>query len=125
MIAAIGMALSKFGNWVANNKVVQWILGALAFIVALILWGERREGQGRKQERVRQREVDLELKQEADASANEIIETEKTDADAAIDAGELAVRSEPSALERMSDEEWVLTFGYKRKAGDPGFRGKG
>lgn len=124
MIAAIGLGLSKLGSWIANNRVVQWILGVLLFIVALILWGERREGQGRKQERVRQREVDAERKEEADASAIEIIETEKTDADQAIDAGELAVRSEPSALERMSDEEWRLTFGRDRAPGDPGYKGK-
>ena len=123
MIAAIGMALSKFGNWVANNKAVQWILGILAFIIALILWGERREGQGRKQERVRQREVDVERKEEADVSAREIIQQERTDADEAIDAGERAVRSEPSALASMSDEEWRLTFGRDRAPGDAGYRG--
>lgn len=125
MIAAIGLALSNFGNWIAKNPVVQWVLGILAFLIALVLWGERREGQGRKQERVRQKEVDLERKEEADASANEIIETEKTDADEAIDAGERAMRVEPGPLERMSDEEWRLTLGRDREAGDPGFRGKG
>ena len=125
MIGAIGLGLSKFGSWVANNKAVQWVLGVLAFIVALILWGERREGQGRKQERVRQREVDLERKEEADASAIEIIETEKTNADEAIDAGERAVRAVPVDLASMSDEEWRLTFGRDREAGDPGFRSKG
>lgn len=46
MIAAIGLALSKFGSWVANNRAVQRVLGVLLFIVALVLWGERREGQG-------------------------------------------------------------------------------
>lgn len=125
MIAAIGLALSKFGSWVANNKAVQWILGILAFIVALLLWGERREGQGRKQERVRQREVDAERKEEADISAREIIEEERNDADQAIDAGERAVRSEPFDLASMSDEEWRLVFGRDRAPGDPGYNGKG
>lgn len=122
---AIWTGLKSFGSWVAANPAVQWILGIFAFLVALVLWGERREKQGRKQERVRQREVDVERKEEADVSAKEIIEEERTDADQAIDAGERAVRSEPGALERMSDEEWILTFGYKRKAGDAGYRGEG
>jgi type VI protein secretion system component VasK len=122
---AIWAGLKSFGNWIANNPAVQWIIGAIVFILALLLWGERREGQGRRQERVRQKEVDLERKEEADASAEEIIEEEKTDADQAIDAGERAVRSEPGALERMSDEEWELTFGRKREAGDAGYRGEG
>lgn len=121
---AIWTGLKSFGSWVAANPAVQWILGVFAFLVALVLWGERREKQGRKQERVRQREVDVERKEEADVSAKEIIEEERTDADEAIDAGERAVRSEPGALERMSDEEWILTFGYKRKAGDAGYRGE-
>lgn len=121
---AIWTGLKSFGSWVAVNPAVQWVLGVFAFLVALVLWGERREKQGRKQERVRQREVDVERKEEADVSAKEIIEEERTDADEAIDAGERAVRSEPGALERMSDEEWILTFGYKRKAGDAGYRGE-
>ena len=50
MIAAIGLALSKFGSWVANNRAVQWILGVLLFIacvgfialfVAAMIWGGR------------------------------------------------------------------------------------
>ena len=122
---AIWAGLKSFGNWVAKNPVVQWIIGAIVFILALLLWGERREGQGRRQERVRQKEVDLERKEEADASAEEIIEEEKTDADQAIDAGERAVRSEPFDLASMSDEEWELTFGHKRAPGDAGYRGKG
>lgn len=122
---AIWAGLKSFGSWIANNPAVQWAIGALVFIIGLLLWGERREKQGRKQERVRQKEVDLELKEEATASANEIIETEKNDADAAIDAGELAVRSEPGALERMSDAEWLLTFGRNRAPGDAGYRDKG
>ncbi len=125
MIAAIGLGLSKFGSWVANNKAVQWVLGVLLFIVALILWGERREGQGRKQEKVKAKERDVALKERADVSAKEIIEEERNDADQAIDAGERAVRSEPSALERMSDEEWWLTFGRDRAPGDAGYGGKG
>lgn len=125
MIGAIGIALSNFGNWIAKNPVVQWVLGILAFLIALVLWGERREGQGRKQERFRQKEVDLDRKAEADASAIEIIEAEKTDADEAIDAGERAVRAVPFDIAGMSDEEWRLTFGRDREAGDPGFRGKG
>lgn len=124
MIAAIGLALSKFGNWVANNPVVQWILGILAFLIALILWGERREGQGRKQERVRQREVDVERKAEADQSAKEIIEQETIDADEAMDAGERAMRDVPNPLASMSDTEFRLTIGRDREAGDPGYRGK-
>jgi hypothetical protein len=124
MIAAIGMALSKLGNWIANNPVVQWILGILAFLIALILWGERREGQGRKQERVRQREVDVERKAEADQSAKEIIEQETTDADQALDAGERAMRDTPSPLASMSDTEWKFAFGRDRAPGDPGYRGK-
>jgi hypothetical protein len=124
MIAAIGMAMSKLGNWIANNPVVQWILGILAFLIALILWGERREGQGRKQERVRQREVDVERKAEADQSAKEIIEQETSDADQAIDAGERAMRDVPNPIASMSDGEFRLTFGRDREAGDPGFRGK-
>jgi hypothetical protein len=122
---AIWAGLKSFGAWVANNPMVQWILGVLAFLVALILWGERREKQGRKQERVRQREVDVERKEEADASATEIIETEKTDADKAIDAGERAVRAEPFDLGSMSDAEWRLTFGRDREAGDAGFKDEG
>lgn len=121
---AIWTGLKSFGSWVAANPAVQWILGVFAFLVALVLWGERREKQGRKQERVRQREVDVERKEEADVSAKEIIEEERTDADEAIDAGERAVRSEPGALERMSDEEWRLTFGRDRAPGDPGYRGE-
>jgi hypothetical protein len=124
MIAAIGMVFSKLGNWIANNPVVQWILGILAFLIALILWGERREGQGRKQERVRQREVDVERKAEADQSAKEIIEQETSDADQAIDAGERAMRDVPNPIASMSDTEFRLTFGRDREAGDPGFRGK-
>jgi hypothetical protein len=122
---AVWTGLKSFGSWVANNPVVQWVLGILAFLVALILWGERREKQGRKQERVRQREVDVERKEEADISAKEIIEEERTDADEAIDAGERAVRAEPFDLASMSDEEWRLTFGRDREAGDPGYRGEG
>lgn len=125
MIAAIGIALSKFGNWVANNKAVQWVLGVLGVIFMLILWGERREGQGRKQERVRQREVDVERKAEADQSAKEIIETERTDADEAIEAGERAARAEPNPVALMSDAEFRLTYGRDREAGDPGYRGEG
>ena len=122
---AIWTGLKSFGNWVAANPAVQWILGVFAFLAGLILWGERREKQGRRQERVRQREVDVERKEEADISAREIIEEERTDADEAIDAGERAVRSEPGALERMSDEEWELTFGRGRSPGDAGYRGEG
>lgn len=121
---AIWTGLKSFGSWVAANPAVQWILGVFAFLVALVLWGERREKQGRKQERVRQREVDVERKEEADVSAKQIIEEERTDADEAIDAGERAVRSEPGALERMSDEEWILTFGRDRAPGDAGYRGE-
>ncbi len=121
---AVWTGLKSFGNWVAKNPVVQWVLGVLAFLVALILWGERREGQGRKQERVRQREVDVERKAEADQSAKEIIEQETTDADQAMDAGERAMRDEPNPLASMSDTEWRLTFGRDREAGDPGYRGK-
>jgi Flp pilus assembly protein TadB len=119
---AVWTGLKSFGSWVANNPVVQWVLGILAFLVALVLWGERRERQGRKQERVRQREVDVERKEEADISAREIIEEEQDDADEAIDAGERAVRAEPFDLAGMSDEEWRLTFGRDREAGDPGYR---
>jgi hypothetical protein len=122
---AIWTGLKSFGLWVANNPAVQWVLGILAFLVGLILWGERREKQGRKQERVRQREVDVERKEEADISAKEIIEEERDDADEAIDAGERAVRAEPFDLGSMSDEEWRLTFGRDREAGDPGYRGEG
>lgn len=122
---AVWTGLKSFGSWVANNPAVQWVLGILAFLVALVLWGERREKQGRKQERVRQREVDVERKEEADISAREIIEEERTDADEAIDAGERAVRAEPFDLGSMSDEEWRLTFGRDREAGDPGYRGEG
>lgn len=125
MIALIGTALSKFGSWVANNRAVQSGLGIGAFILGLILWGERREGQGRKQERVRQREVDVERKAEADQSAKEIIETERTDADEAIEAGERAARAEPNPVALMSDTEFRLTYGRDREAGDPGYRGKG
>lgn len=125
MIAAIGIAFSKFGSWVANNKAVQWVLGVLLLLFGLLMWGERREGQGRKQEKIKAKERDLVLKERADESAREIIQEEKTDADQAIDAGELAVRSEPNALERMSDEEWELTFGHGRAPGDPGYRGQG
>jgi Flp pilus assembly protein TadB len=117
---AVWAGLKSFGSWVANNPAVQWVLGILAFLVALILWGERREKQGRKRERVRQREVDVERKEEADISAKEIIEEERDDADEAIDAGERAVRAEPFDLASMSDEEWRLTFGRDREAGDPG-----
>jgi hypothetical protein len=122
---AVWTGLKSFGSWVANNPAVQWVLGILAFLVALVLWGERREKQGRKQERVRQREVDVERKEEADISAREIIEEERTDADEAIDAGERAVRAEPFDLGSMSDEEWRLTFGRDRAPGDPGYRGEG
>ena len=122
---AVWTGLKSFGSWVANNPVVQWVLGIFAFLVALVLWGERRERQGRKQERVRQREVDVERKEEADISAREIIEEEQDDADEAIDAGERAVRAEPFDLAGMSDEEWRLTFGRDREAGDPGYRGEG
>jgi hypothetical protein len=122
---ALWAGLKSFGSWVANNPAVQWAIGALVFIIGLLLWGERRERQGRRQERVRQREVDVERKEEADVSAKQIIEEEKTDADAAIDAGERAVRSEPGDLERMSDEEWELTFGRGRSPGDAGYRGEG
>jgi hypothetical protein len=125
MIAAIGLAFSKFGSWVANNPAVQWALGVLAVIVGLILWGERREGQGRKQEKIKTKERDLVLRERATEAAQEIIGQEETNADEAIDAGELAVRSEPNALERMSDEEWRLTFGRDRAPGDPGYRRKG
>jgi hypothetical protein len=125
MIAAIGMALSKFGSWVANNRAVQWVLGILLFLFGLIMWGERREGQGRKQEKVKAKERDIALKERANESAEEIIEKEETDADQAIDAGERAVRSEPSVLASMSDEEWRLTFGRDRAPGDPGYRGEG
>jgi hypothetical protein len=122
MIAAIGLALSKFGAWVANNPAVQWALGALGVIIALILWGERREGQGRSQEKVKQRERDVRLQEEATETHQEIIEQETEDADAAQEAGVLAGRAEPTDLERMSDAEWELSFGYPRKAGDPGYR---
>ena len=122
---AVWTGLKSFGSWVASNPAVQWAIGALVFIVGLILWGERREKQGRKQERVRQREVDVERKEEADISAREIIEEERTDADEAIDAGERAVRAEPFDLASMSDEEWRLTFGRDRAPGDPGYRGEG
>jgi hypothetical protein len=122
---AVWTGLKSFGSWVANNPAVQWVLGILAFLVALVLWGERREKQGRKQERVRQREVDVERKEEADISAREIIAEERDDADEAIDAGERAVRAEPFDLGSMSDEEWRLTFGRDREAGDPGYRGEG
>jgi Flp pilus assembly protein TadB len=122
---AVWTGLKSFGSWVANNPAVQWVLGILAFLVALVLWGERREKQGRRQERVRQREVDVERKEEADISAREIIEEERTDADEAIDSGERAVRAEPFDLGSMSDEEWRLTFGRDREAGDPGYRGEG
>lgn len=125
MIAAIGLAFSKFGSWVANNPAVQWALGALTVIVGLILWGERREEQGRKREKIQTKERNLALKERATKSAREITEKEKTNADEAIDAGDLAVRSEPSALERMSNEEWRLTFGRDRAPGDPGHRDKG
>lgn len=118
MMAGIGIALSKFGNWVANNPAVQWVLGALAFIVALLLWGERREGQGRKQEKVKARERDVALKERADESAREIIDEEKTDADDAIEAGNSAMRDVPPEPERMSDEEYRLTFGRDRPAGE-------
>jgi len=125
MIAAIGLAFSKFGSWVANNPAVQWALGALTVIVGLILWGERREEQGRKREKIQTKERNLALKERATKSAREITEKEETNADEAIDAGDLAVRSEPSALERMSNEEWRLTFGRDRAPGDPGHRDKG
>jgi hypothetical protein len=121
---AIWAGLKSFGSWVAANPAVQWTLGVFAFLVALILWGERREKQGRRQERVRQREVDVERKEEADVSAKQIIEKERTDADEAIDAGDRAVRSEPGDLERMSDEEWELTFGRGRSPGDTRYRSK-
>ena len=121
---AIWTSLKSFGNWVAANPAVQWILGVLAFLAGLILWGERREKQGRRQERVRQREVDVERKEEADVSAKQIIEKERTDADEAIDAGDRAVRSEPGDLERMSDEEWELTFGRGRSPRDTRYRSK-
>lgn len=122
MIGAIGLAFSKFGSWVANNPAVQWVLGALGVLFALFLWGERREGQGRKQERVKQKERDLDLRERAGESAREIIAEEKRDADAALDAGRRASVAEPSPVERMSDAEFRLTFGYDRKAGDPGYR---
>lgn len=124
MIAAIGMALSKFGSWVANNKAVQWVLGVLLFIVALILWGERREGQGRKQEKLKQKERDIALKERADAGAKRIIEEEETDADQAIEAGRSAMRAEPVEPDRMSDEEYRLTFGRDRPPGEAGSRRK-
>ena len=122
---AIWAGLKSIGSWIANNPAVRWAIGALVFIIGLLLWGERREGQGRKQEKVKAKEVDLERKETADASAKKIIEEEKTDADQAIDAGERALRSEPGALERMSDEEWRLTFGRDRAPGDAGYRGEG
>jgi hypothetical protein len=122
MIAAVGIWLSKFGSWVANNRAVQWVLGALGVIVMLLLWGERREKQGRTQEKLKQKERDLDLREEATETANQIIEQEKTDADAAQEAGALAGSAEPNELERMSDAEWELTFGRERAAGDPGFR---
>ena len=122
MIAAISLALSKFGTWVANNPAVQWALGALGVIIALILWGERREGQGRKQEKVKQRERDVRLQEEATETHEEIIEQETEDADAAQEAGARAGRAEPNELERMSDAEWELTIGRPREAGDPGYR---
>lgn len=122
MISAFGIALSKFGSWVANNTAVQWVLGALGVIVALILWGERREGQGRKQEKVKQRERDVRLQEEATETHQEIIEQETEDADAAQEAGARAGRAEPNDLERMSDAEWELSFGRPREAGDPGYR---
>jgi hypothetical protein len=74
---------------------------------------------------VRQREVDVERKAEADQSAKEIIEQETSDADQAIDAGERAMRDMPNPIASMSDGEFRLTFGRDREAGDPGFRGKG
>ena len=125
MIAAIGLAFSKFGSWVANNKAVQWVLGVLVFIIGLILWGERREGQGRKQEKLKQKERDLDLRERADDGAKQIIEEEKTDADEAIEAGNLAVRAEPAEPDRMSDEEYWLTFGRSRPPGSSGERGEG
>jgi len=125
VMIAVWTALKSFGSWVANNPMVQWVLGVLAFLMALILWGERREKQGRRQERVRQREVDAERKEEADISARKIIAEERDDADEAIDAGGRAVRSEPFDLASMSDEEWRLTFGRDRAPGDPGYRRKG
>lgn len=125
MIAAIGLALSKFGNWVANNKAVQWSLGILLFLFGLVLWGERREGQGRKDQKLKHRERDLDLQEEASAVAEKIIEEEDIYADRAQEAGIRAGRAEPNGLERMSDGEWELTFGRPREAGDPGYRGKG
>lgn len=125
MITAIALAFSKFGSWVAANPAVQWILGALAALVGLILWGERRERQGRNREKFKAKERDLVLREKADVSAKQIIEEERTDADEAIDAGERAVRSDPGALERMSDDEWEFTFGRKRAPGDPGYKGQG
>lgn len=122
MIGAVAAFFEGVFRWIANNSAVQWALGALAFIVALILWGERREGQGRKQEQVKQRERDVRLQEKATETHQEIIEQETEDADAAQEAGHRAGRAEPNGLERMSDAEWELTFGRPREAGDPGYR---
>ena len=105
------MALSKFGNWVANNKAVQWILGILAFIIALILWGERREGQGRRQEKVKVKEETLRQKERA----IEYIETvEKEAADAAEQAIERRDTASPLDPERMPDDQRARIFGRNR-----------
>ena len=111
MIAAIGLALSKFGSWVANNKAVQWVLGVLLFIVALILWGERREGQGRKQEKIKARERDVALKEEA-AEYIEIVKEEgDEDAEQAIESRDAAGPLDP---ERMPDAQRDRIFGRNR-----------
>lgn len=114
MIAFIGTALSKFGSWVANNWAVQWVLGVLALIIGLLLWGERREGQGRKQEKLKQKERDLVLREEAEQHVEEIIEEERENADQALEAGRAAMRDEPLPSDSMSDEEFFYTYGYRR-----------
>lgn len=114
MIAAIGMALSKFGSWVANTTAGRWFIAAVIFIFCWIVYGERREGQGRKQEKLKAKERDIALKERADEGAKRIIEEEETDADEAIEAGRSAMRVEPPEPVRMSDEEYRLTFGRDR-----------
>lgn len=125
MIAAIGTAFSKFGSWVINTKAGRWFIAAVIFIFCWIAYGERRENQGKKKQELKQKERDLDLRERADDGAKQIIEEEKTDADEAIEAGDLAVRDEPAEPDRMSDEEYWLTFGRSRPPGSSGERGEG
>lgn len=111
MIGAVAAFFEGLFRWIANNRAVQWILGAIVFVFALILWGERREKQGVDKQKLKQERRENEIRQKAEAHVREVVKEERKMAD---DAQSTGGSGRVPDSRSMSDEEFYLYFGYHR-----------